>query len=419
MEEANQEEKDYQMNSQEDPNNQNSTQSLDVTQESEIGKSSSGAFEKTKPEGTGFDETQVVNTSFDETAQVDPGLENDAQVEQERSDAAGIAVETEADNTNPPPPENPDGEDLQEPNEKKHLAWWMYTIIGLVILILIAGISAVSGYASGISKRKGAESTMVAQQLEEQYQLGLQDMEQGKYKQARQRFEFILENDPNFPEVTDKLSEVLLQLNTTATPTLVPTPTLTPTPDLRSEEELFGEAQQYILNEDWQSALDTSLQLRKLDPAYQDVAVDGMIFLSLRNLGVKKILNADLEGGIYDLTLAKKYGPLDAEAEALNNWATLYITGASFWELDWGQAAYYFGQVAPFAPNLRDGTGLTAIERYLTSLVKYGEYLANQKKWCEAQKQYEAYLAVSQNADVEQALAVAINKCEKSQKKNK
>jgi len=417
MTENNQEQKDLEMNDQDAHKNPGDDGSLDATQKVQIEKPSGKSFDETQVVNGGFDETQVTSVEQDETSKVESVPDEIPEGEQKLPEEAGM--ETETGNITPPPPVTPDANTSGKQSGKKQPAWWLYVGIGLVILLLIAGISAVTGYASGISKRKGAESTQVAQQLDEQYQLGLQDMAQGKYEQARQRFEFILENDPNYPEVTDKLAEVLLQLNTTATPTLVPTPTLTPTPDLRSEEELFSQAQDYILNEDWQNALDTSLQLRKLDPAYQDVAVDGMIFLSLRNLGVRKILNADLEGGIYDLTLAKKYGPLDVEAEALNNWATLYITGASFWELDWGQAAYYFGQVAPHAPNLRDGTGLTAIERYLTALVKYGESLANQKKWCEAQKQFEAYLAMSNNAEVEQALAVAKNKCEKSQNKNK
>jgi tetratricopeptide (TPR) repeat protein len=417
MADKNQEQTDLEINDQDAHNSPGDAGSLDATQEVRLEKASDKSFDETQVVNGGFDKTQVTSVKRDETSKIEAGPDVIPQNGQSPSEATG--AETDTGNTTPPPPVPPDANTSGEQNSKKQPKWWLYVGIGLVILLLIAGISAVTGYASGISKRKGAESTQVAQQLDEQYQLGLQDMAQGKYEQARQRFEFILENDPNYPEVTDKLAEVLLQLNTTATPTLVPTSTLTPTPDLRSEEELFSQAQDYILNEDWQNALDTSLQLRKLDPAYQDVAVDGMIFLSLRNLGVRKILNADLEGGIYDLTLAKKYSPLDVEAEALNNWATLYITGASFWELDWGQAAYYFGQVAPHAPNLRDGTGLTAIERYLTALVKYGEFLANQKKWCEAQKQFEAYLAMSNNAEVEQALAVARNKCEKTQNKDK
>ena len=417
MAEDNQGKKELEVTSNEDVD----SASMDETRKMSPDNPPASNLDETQRVNAGMDETQVFDSDFDEIEKTESESDAGKSTESPSASSEDAKEEREAmqESLGTPPP-NPPNIGVEEGQEgSKRPAWWMITLIGIVIIVLIAGISAVAGYASGIKVRKNAQSTLVVQELQEQYQLGLQDMGLGNYDRARQRFEYILQNDPSFPEVTDKLAEVMLYLNTTATPTLVPTPTLTPTPDLRSEEELFNQAQEYILNEDWQNALDICLQLRKLDPTYQDVAVDGMVFLSLRNLGVKKILNADLEGGMYDLTLAKKYGVLDIEAEALYNWASLYVTGASFWELDWGQAAYYFGQVAPHAPNLRDGTGLTAIERYLTALVKYAQYLENQKDWCGAQKQYEAYLALSHNAEVEKALAVAINKCEKSQKKGK
>jgi hypothetical protein len=40
------------------------------------------------------------------------------------------------------------------------------------------------------------------------------------------------------------------------------------------------------------------------------------------------------------------------------------VIGASFWLVDWEKAAYYFGQVAPSLPNMRDYSNITAIERY-------------------------------------------------------
>jgi hypothetical protein len=57
----------------------------------------------------------------------------------------------------------------------------------------------------------------------------------------------------------------------------------------------------------------------------------------------------------------------------MRNWARLYILGASFWELDWGQAMNYFEQVASFAPNLRDSSNMTASQRYYQTLLKYGD----------------------------------------------
>jgi hypothetical protein len=63
---------------------------------------------------------------------------------------------------------------------------------------------------------------------------------------------------------------------------------------------------------------------------------------------------------MYDMSLAEQFGPLDKEADTYRTWARLYITGASFWEIDWEQVINYFSQVYAAVPMLRDGSGVTA-----------------------------------------------------------
>jgi len=285
--------------------------------------------------------------------------------------------------------------------------------LGGIILILLAAVaSAFTGYQSGINQRMGAEATQASLVIEEQFQLALQDMEAKRYDLARQRFEYVIQLNPSYPGVTEKLAAVLLELNTTATPTPAPTPTVTPTPDTRTIEELFSQAQVDLSNNDWSAAIDTLLALRKADPNYQPVWVDDMLYVSYRNRGKDKILKqGDLEGGIYDLTQAEQLGPLDVDAQSYLNWSRLYITGASFWELDWGQAVYYFAQVAPALPNLRDGSGWTATERYRLSLIGYGGYLADQKDWCNAVEQYDLALSLGTDPQVEETRDFAAEKC--------
>lgn len=289
----------------------------------------------------------------------------------------------------------------------------MILLFGFLGLFLIAALSAFSGYQSGINARRQAESTAKALRAKEQYDLALQDLQSKDYARARQRFEYVIELEPNFPGVTDKLAEALLELSITATPTYIPTPTLTPTPDTRSEDQLFAQAGESLYNKDWNVAIDTALALRKSKPDFKAVQVDGILYVAYRNRGSDKILKeGDLEGGIYDLSLAERFAPLDADAKSYITWARLYILGASFWDVDWSQAVYYFGQVAPALPNLRDATGWTATERYRLSLIGYGDALANRKEWCQAAKQYEQALAYAANPEVQTAYARAVEKCE-------
>ena len=325
-------------------------------------------------------------------------------------------VTSMTDDSGDEPPVSPDAT-TQTP---KKPSWRTWALVGILAILLIAFASAFLGYRSGINQRQGAEVAQASQLAEEQYQLGLQDMEAQRYSRARQRFEYVIRIDPNYPGVTESLANALLYQNATATPTIAPTPTVSPTPDLRGVEELFTQAQQELANFEWNAAIDTLLALRKADLEYQVVWVDDMLYVSFRNRGADKILKeGDLEGGIYDLTLAEQFGPLDTDANSYLTWAGLYITGASFWELDWGQAVHYFAQIAPALPNLRDGSGWTSVERYRLALIGYAGFLEDQKEWCSAVAQYELALTFGADPQVEQALDFVNDKCSpKSSKKS-
>jgi tetratricopeptide (TPR) repeat protein len=310
----------------------------------------------------------------------------------------------------PPPPAN-----TAVPSRKarrKGLPWFFYPLVGLVVLLIVLLISGFGGYASGIGLRRSAERTQVSQAVADQYALGLQDMQQGMYARARQRFEYVIQLDPNYPGVTEKLAEVLLELNTTATPTLLPTATLTPTPDTRDSQQRFDQAQQGLAANDWTATIDALLALRKIDPSYRAVEIDGMLFLALRNRGRDKILKeSDLEGGIYDLTQASQFGPLDSEAQGLLSWSSLYITGASFWGIDWEQAVNYFSQVAPNLPNLMDGSKMTATERLRQALFEQGNVLAGRGQYCAAVRAYQQSYEISPDPKVQQAGELAAKGC--------
>ena len=296
---------------------------------------------------------------------------------------------------------------------KKSISWPKVTILGILALVLIAALSGFGGYRSGINLRTSAESTQVIGQLDEQFAQGVQDMADKQYDRARQRFEYIIQHNPNYPGAAQMLGDVLVNMSTTATPTAAATPTVTPTPDTRAVDTLFSQAQQAMQQNNWSAAIDTLLALRKADPNNHPVDVDGMLYLAFRNRGKDKIIRTDLEGGLYDLSLAERFGPLDSEALGLRNWVRLYITGASFWDIDWKQAIYYFAQVGPAMPSLMDGSGMTASERYRMALIGYGDELAKDHQWCDAQQQYELSLSIGPDpkGHAGPALEEATNNC--------
>lgn len=297
-------------------------------------------------------------------------------------------------------------------SSRRGAPWFLLPLLGVIALVLVAAGAAAAGYAGGISQRRDAEVTQQAASALEQFQLGLEDMANNRYYQARQRFEYVIQLDPNFPDAANKLAETLLYLNATATVTPQPTATLTPTPDMRAVEELYNQAQTALQNSEWDAAITALLALRGKDINYRVVDVDGMLFLALRNRGRQKIVNADMEGGIYDLTLAANFAPLDAEAQGLLTWSEMYLTGASFWGIDWAQVVDYFSQVAPQMPNLTDSSGMTASARLRIALYEYGNTLAAQGKYCQAVEMYNQSLAAGGADGLDAALQAAAQACE-------
>jgi tetratricopeptide (TPR) repeat protein len=258
---------------------------------------------------------------------------------------------------------------------------FLFSALALIIILVLA---ILAGYGSGLSIRRSNQSAGNSQLLGEQYQLALVDIEFGHYANAKERLEWIIQQNAAFPGAQDKLTQVLVLMNQ-PTPTL--TPSLTPTPDFTGAEQAFAQAQQQIAAQDWPGALGTLDTVRKLDPAYKAGQVDGMYYFALRNYGYDLITKqGNLEGGIYHFTLAERFGTLDRDANGLREGARYYLIGASFWELDWQQALSYFTQVAGY--GLWDGT-MTVAERIHIASMRYGDQLVEQGQYCDAVGYYE------------------------------
>jgi tetratricopeptide (TPR) repeat protein len=270
-------------------------------------------------------------------------------------------------------------------------------LIYALILIVVLGISVFSGYQSGIGIRRDTRAEAMSEQVGEQFQSTLVDIEFGRYEVAKQRLEWIIDNDPSFPGAQEKLTEVLVQINLQEN--YVPptsTPSLTSTPDFSGVQEAFARAQQLIAAQDWPGALSALDQSRKLDPSYQTSQVDGMYYFALRNNGYDLITQqGNLEGGIYYITLAERFGILDANANGVREGARYYILGASFWELNWEQTLFYFNQVYSGWPGLWDGT-MTASDRYRIASMRYGDEFFGKDQFCDAVVQYENAMRLGQ-----------------------
>ena len=292
---------------------------------------------------------------------------------------------------------------------------WPFVLLGLLLVIVFGTSGGYFGYQSAIQLRQTSEAEQVVTTATEHFFLGLEAQKNKNYALARQHFEYVIILDPNFPGAMDKLTEVMIAQMATTTPTTAPSPTPTmptPTPDLRTQDEIYNQARQYYLSKDWDGVFAEIDRLRTVDPAFHAVEVDGMLYTALRYRGIRKIYQeANLEGGMYDLALAERIAPLDSEALAARNAARMYLNAISFWGADWAKVVAMLEQVYPVMPNMRDNSGLTAIERYRQAVITQAAVLANKGDMCGAYDYYAKALSAVADSNLELTATAVYGVC--------
>ncbi len=301
-----------------------------------------------------------------------------------------------------------------EKNGKPRRARWI--LLGIVVILIAGAIGGFLGLEKAKQLRLAEQDKNLVSAATVQFEMGVSDLANKQYANAQKRFEYVIEIMPDFPGAQEKLTEVMLAQAQVATPTPLPTPTIAPTPDMRGEEELYEQALQSVRDEDWQSVMDTLNALRQLNLDYRTVDVDGLYYLALRNRGVELILNdGSLEPGIYDLSLAETFGPLDLEAKNYRMWARNYLNGASYWALDWSRVVAVFGDLYTYLPYLKDSSGMTTTERYRVGLINWGDLLNLSEEYCLASEKYDLALAVMNDENVVPKATQAYEECHKPQ----
>jgi tetratricopeptide (TPR) repeat protein len=219
--------------------------------------------------------------------------------------------------------------------------------------------------------------------LVEQFDLGIQDLLAGRHELARDRFEYILSLDPDYEGAAELLGQALLALDQ-PTPSPSPEVTLTPTatPDFGSLDSTFASAQEAFNREDWTATIDILVVLRGKAPEYRLDEVNTMLATSLRNRGMDKLMQGLLEQGIYDLTLAERFGPLDNQAATWKASAAFFTFANSYYGLNWAKAVEYFGQIC--ASNIWG-----ACARYAQSAREYARELEQAEDWCNSSFYYQ------------------------------
>ncbi|MCJ7512751.1 MAG: hypothetical protein MUO23_07240 [Anaerolineales bacterium] len=287
-----------------------------------------------------------------------------------------------------------------EPRRRRRWIWLIPLTLGVILL------AASIGYLVGVQQRQQARQVAFGLSADEQWGLALEDLEARRFELARQRIEYVIRLDPTYPDAAQRLAQALVGLNAPH-PTLLPG--ATPTPNLAPIEDLFVQAHQALADGDWDLTIETLLALRAKDFEYRAVEVDGLLYAALRNRGVERIGQQGLlEEGMYDLSRAELFGPLDEEAENWRSWADLYLLANSYMGANWAQAVYYFSQVYVVAPYLKND----AYIKYAISSQAYGDLLVSSGDPCAAKGYYEQSLLAWENGTLVPTATEAYGLCE-------
>ncbi|HLE27317.1 MAG TPA: hypothetical protein VI793_04320 [Anaerolineales bacterium] len=269
------------------------------------------------------------------------------------------------------------------------------SLIGLsfacVLLTVVAG-AAFGGYQAGMAQREKQLLATQAVELNAQYDLAVADLAVGRYAVAAERLEYILRIDPGYPGAAQKLAQAQAALKVTPTPTFEPLPT----PASLDPAEMLALAQQAYDKGDWDNTISQLTALRAIDPNFEIVKVNEMLLTAFSRRGLARILGDEMEAGIFDITQAEVFGPLDADAKNYRAWARLYLNAQSFWGVNWPQTILNLELLYALAPNFKDTTA-----RYYQATLRYAEQLAAAGDYCAAAGQY----AISQTILIDPAIA--------------
>lgn len=283
----------------------------------------------------------------------------------------------------------------------------------LILAIFLGGVitlSILGGYRAGLAERDRFATVTQSAELLKQSALTREDMEAGRYLLAAQRLQFILAADPNYPDAANQLATAQAALATSQPGTAPPTPipaTPVPTINPQNAPAIFAEAQQAAAAKNWDAVIQETKALQVAAPDYERNAVRQLLFDAYGSRGIQLINDGKLELGLTDLDNAAKLGQLDTEARQYQQWATIYISGISYWGFNWPRTVQTFELLYTLAPYFRD-----TIARLHDAHVGYGDSLAAGGDPCGAALEYAAALEVSSDQPIEDKRAAAQLVCD-------
>jgi TolB protein len=262
-----------------------------------------------------------------------------------------------------------------------------------IVLVYLA-IGGVAVY-QGLQER----TELTRQEAETHYQRGLEHMQAAAYELAMAEFEHALRLDPTHRQAREALRDAKTIAMAQPTPTSA---TLN-----EALHAILAEAESLVGQQAWAAAAERLAQLRDLDPTFETERVSQLLYEANRNLGEQLLAQGQVAEAHQAFERALRERPADPEISRQFDLASLYVSARAAWGTDWPKAINFLEQLYTLVPDYADVVNLL-----FQAYDAYGDTLAAQGLWCDAEPQYMQAIMLQPDRAVQDKQADAKRQCE-------
>lgn len=331
----------------------------------------------------------------------------------------------------PPPSEY--AADFEQDSGPGCLIWGVIGAFCVLLALATVSLASFAGWTEGLRVGQGNATATINADITEQCQRIPQDIASGNMGLVQARFDTLVQFTPAPPCVATHApaaTALYLQSLPSATATLTPSATasppalgetaIPPTPDAPLSptpitqggfdiDALLVEARAFLSSGNNRAAIETLDAINAVDPQYQKGTVDQLLYQALTTEARRLYrTGTSLAEAILLTNRAEEYGDV-GELNYERYIAELYLQAQIYVDVNFPRAIQQLSQIV-YTQNLPNY--LNASSLLNDQFIKYGDALALQGDYCNAQRQYESAFAMVASASVASKRDDATQKCQ-------
>jgi tetratricopeptide (TPR) repeat protein len=314
-------------------------------------------------------------------------------------------------------------EDEEPDNSPGCIVWGLVGVFMVLLGFATVFMAIVAGWNDGLRVAVGNATATKNSDISTQCERIPSDLVAGNVGLANQRLQSLLQLTPSVPciaTVAPQLTAYAITLTPQITPTtMLPTATapaevtavVTPAPTSSSGydlDALLFEAQNYLTSGDNTAAIDTLDAINAIDPTFQKVQVDQLLFTALTREASRLYLGGTNRAQAIILTTrAEQYGDI-GELNYERFIAEIYLQAEANKNVNYPRAIQAYSRIVyeQGLPNYGN-----AQQALYDQYVKYADALLLGGDPCNAQTQYNNALDISSSSAVATQRDVAATQC--------